>query len=156
LNLGQPAALDLPPGTPFAIVAVYRVDPGKFGTLLAQGGGPETGRAYHFYTAAGRLGGIVHGVRRETPLGAGPQLVALVSDGRNVQLASRRAAGPVRRGAGHSAGDVLVGVRRETAENTGTSWPLEGDLAELIVYRGTLDAAVRPRRRLPSEEIRLG
>jgi hypothetical protein len=139
LNLGQPTTLDLPPGTPFAIVAVYRTDEGKFGTLLARGGGPETGRAYHFYTAAGRLGGIVHGVRRETPQTAGPQLAALVSDGRQVQLVQD---GPeVRFGAGQgsSPGDVLVGARRETADNTGTSWPLEGDLAELIVYRGTLD-----------------
>jgi hypothetical protein len=139
LNLGQPAALDMPPGMPFTILAVYRADHGKFGTLLAKGGGPETGRAYHFYTAAGRLGGIVSGVRRETPLSEGPQLVALVSDGRTAEL---RCEGSVIRfpsGQGHSPGDVLVGVRRETAGNTGTDWPLDGDLAELIVYRAALD-----------------
>ena len=140
LNLGQPTALDLPPGTPFTIVAVYRTDEGKFGTLLAQGGGPETGRAYHFYTAAGRLGGIVHGVRRETPQDAGPQLAALVSDGRQVQLLHDGPEVRFAAGQGRSPGDVLVGARRETADNMGTFWPLEGDLAELIVYRATLDA----------------
>lgn len=139
LNLGQPTGLDLPPGTPFTIVAVYRVDEGKFGTLLAQGGGPETGRGYHFYTAAGRLGGIVHGVRRETPLGAGPQLVALVSDGRSAELRHDGSTIRFTGGQAGSPGDVLVGVRRETAQNTGTFWPLEGDLAELIVYRAALD-----------------
>jgi len=139
LNLGQPTGLDLPPGTPFTIVAVYRVDEGKFGTLLAQGGGPETGRGYHFYTAAGRLGGIVHGVRRETPLGAGPQLVALVSDGRSAELRHDGSTIRFTGGQAGSPGDVLVGVRRETAQNTGTFWPLEGDLAELIVYRAVLD-----------------
>jgi len=139
LNLGQPAGLDIPPSTPFTILAVYRVEEGKFGTLVAKGGGPESGRAYHFYTAAGRLGGIVHGVRRETPLAAGPQLAALVSDGRSAEL---RPDGSVVRfavGRASSPGDVLIGVRRETAENTGTYWPLQGDLAELIVYRAALD-----------------
>ena len=139
LNLGQPAALDIPPGESFAVIAVYRADEGKFGTLLAKGGGLETGRAYHFYTASGRLGGIVHGVRRETPLSAGPQLLALISDGRRAEL--RHGAGTIRfnAGRGSSTGDVLVGVRRETAENEGTYWPLDGELAELIVYRGSFD-----------------
>ncbi len=139
LNLGQPEALDLPPGTPMTILAVYRVDDGRFGTLLAKGGGPEAGRAYQFYTAAGRLGAVVHGVRRETPLPAGSRLAALVYDGRSAEL---RHDGPAVRfaaGQGNSPGDVLVGVRRETAENTGAYWPLEGDLAELIVYRAALD-----------------
>ncbi len=139
LNLGQPEALDFSPGRPFTIVAVYSVDEGKFGTLLAKGGGPEAGRAYHFYTAAGRLGGVVHGVRRETPLAAGPRLVALVSDGQNAELRHDEAAVRFSAGQGSTPGDVLVGVRRETAENTGTFWPLEGDLAELIVYRAALD-----------------
>jgi hypothetical protein len=139
LNLGQPAALEMPPGTPFTILAVYRVDEGKFGTFLAKGGGPESGRAYHFYAAAGRLGGIVHGVRRETPLGAGPQLAALISDGRTAELRCEGSTIRFPGGQGNSSGDVLVGVRRESAENTGTYWPLDGDLAELIVYRAALD-----------------
>ncbi|MDY0166590.1 MAG: hypothetical protein RBS80_08600 [Thermoguttaceae bacterium] len=139
LNLGQPPALDIPPGEPFTVVAVYSADEGKFGTLLAKGGGPQTERAYHFYTAAGRLGGIVHGTRRETPLGAGPRLVALVSDGRSAELRHDSASIRFTAGQGGTPGDVLVGVRRETAENTGIFWPLDGDLAELIVYRAALD-----------------
>jgi len=139
LNLGQPASLDFPPGQAFTIIAAYSVAEGKFGTLLAKGGGPQQGREYHLYTATGRLGGVVHGTRHETPIGDGPRIAAMVCDGRHAELRHDGAAVRFQPGKGSTAGDVLIGVRRETAQNTGVYWPLEGELAELLVYRSALD-----------------
>ncbi len=142
LNLGRSCpALSLKSGQPFTIVALCRVADENSGTLIAQGGGANATRAYHFYLAPGRIGAIVHGGRAEGKCPRGPGLLALVCDGKTATgYSDGLKVLSLKVSKGGSNADVLVGARRETDDNTGASWPLQGDLAELIVYNRALNA----------------
>jgi len=145
LSLGQPEALDFQPPSPFTIAAVAEVKTDGLGTFLARGGGSDAHRAFHFYVASGRIGAIVYGARREHRPRPETMVAVLRCDGKRAEVfvnGEASAAFPVGRGA--SSADVLIGARRESAENTGTHWPLTGALAELLVYRRALpDAELR-------------
>jgi hypothetical protein len=140
LSLGQSPALDFGPHDPFTVAVVYHVARDACGTFLAKGGGETRHRAYQFYAAPGKLGAIAHGsTRHEASAEPGQQIAVLVCDGTqaNVFLAgeSRFSFAPA---SGSSTADVLVGARRGTADNTGISYPLTGQLAEVLVYRRAL------------------
>ncbi|MFW6161377.1 MAG: hypothetical protein ACODAJ_01330 [Planctomycetota bacterium] len=145
LNLGQPAALDLREREPFTVVVVAEVATDAIATFLARGGGADRHRSVHLYMASGRVGAITYGARSEARRGPGPYVLAHVCDGRRGKVFLNGEAVLAHRvGQGTSAADVLIGARRETAENTGTHWPLTGAIAELRVYdRALSDAELR-------------
>ena len=149
LNLGQPSALDFAPGDAFTIAVVYRVSDGKCGTFIAKGGGTAGERAYQCYVAPGRLGAIGYGVMRENKLQPGPNVATYVCDGSRVNVFSgSELSFSFDAGDALSTVDVLVGARRNGADNTGVYYPLDGDVAEILVYNRTLGQ--EDRRRLNS------
>ena len=154
LTLGRPDALPFATGSPFTIVAVADVAPDRIGTFLAKGGGADANRAIHFYVATDRIGAIAYGARREARRPAGPCVATLVCDGKRATVVvngERLTALAV--GRGRSDADVLIGCRRKEADNTGTHWPLTGDLAELLVYTRALgDAELRTLNRQLGEK----
>ena len=142
MNLGRSCSpLALKSGQPFTMVALCRVATDSSGTLIAKGGGGDATRAYHFYLAPGRMGAIVHGSRAEGKCERGSGIVTLVCDGKTATgYADGRKVLSLSVGKGGSDADVLIGARRDSADNAGTSWPMHGDLAELMVYDRALDA----------------
>jgi len=141
LSLGRPEALRLEPGRPFTVVVVADVAIDRIGTFYAKGGGADAHRAVHFYVANGRVGAVAYGARREAQRPAGRCVAMLVCDGRRATIlvnGETLAAFPV--GRGQSNADVLIGCRRKEADNTGTDWPLTGELTELLVYSRALGA----------------
>jgi len=139
LNLGRPESLCFQRGRPFTIVVVSSVAAGQSGTLLAMGGGPANQRAYQFYLAPGRIGSVVYGQMREAKSPSGPMIATLICDGGRAKVRiNGRTSLSLEAGRGSSTVDVLVGARRENADNTGTFWGLTGDIAEMLVYNRAL------------------
>jgi hypothetical protein len=135
LNLGQPASLDFRPGKPFTIAVVYRVKGKDSGTFLSKGGGTAGQRAYQFYVAPGRSGAITYGVMQEKPRSSETNIACQVCDGSRADVFLNGAPYfSFTGGKGASSVDVLVGARRKDADNTGTFYELNGDLAEVLVY----------------------
>ncbi len=150
LNVGRPHGLDFRPKTPFTIAVVYQVAKQDSGTFLSRGGGSAGQRALQFYVASGRRGAIAGGAMRETPRSATAEIAVMVCDGTKAEVYANGLpclSFPV--GNGSSDVDVLVGARRQNADNTGTFFPLKGDVAEIRVYNRTLDAS--ERRQLGNE-----
>ena len=138
-NLGQPDSLDFAPGDPYTVVAVYRVSGKNYGTFIAKGGAEAKQRAYQCYVAPGRLGAIGYGVMREDKLDPGANIAVYLCDGSRVDVSvGGRAAFSFSAGQGSSDVDVLIGARRKNADNTGISYALTGDLAEVLVYNRAL------------------
>ncbi|MCR4414033.1 MAG: hypothetical protein NUV77_16580, partial [Thermoguttaceae bacterium] len=159
LNLGRSESLAFRPGVPFSLVAVAKVAGGTSGTFLAKGGGDVDQRCYHFYFAPGRIGAVVYGRRAEAKAAPGVWIAVLVCDGRRAEiLVNGQSVLNLDAGRGVSSVDVLLGARRESADNQGTYWGLVGDLAEVLVYRRALDrkeldrlsAALRTKYGLPT------
>ena len=141
LNLGRPKSLDFRPGDPFTIAVVYRVALQHSGTFLSKGGGAAGQRAYQLYVAPGRHGAITYGVMRESPRSSETEITVAVCDGtRSEVYANGVSCLSLRAGEGRSDVDVLVGARRANADNTGTFYPLQGDVAEILVYNRALQA----------------
>ena len=148
LNVGQPATLDFTPGEPFTIAIVCHVKDKGHGTFLAKGGGAASKRSYQLYAGTGRIGSVTYGVMRENREQDGPKVTIQVCDGKQVKVFSNGEDSLAFAGAkGASTVDVLIGARRKSSDNTGTAFPLVGDIAEIMVYR----------RALPLEDLnRLG
>ncbi len=139
LNLGQPTSLDFTPGKPFTIAVVSNVTEKGLGTFLAKGGGAAAGRSYQFYAAPGRIGSVTYGVMREHHEQAGPKVAIEVCDGKQVEVLSNGEPSLTFTGAkGASQVDVLVGARRQDADNSGTTYLLVGDIAEIMVFNRAL------------------
>ncbi len=139
LNLGQPAGLGFNPGEPFTIAVVSNVADKGLGTFISKGGGAASGRSYQFYAAPGRIGSVTYGVMRENHEQAGPKVAIEVCDGKQVNVLSNGEASFAFTAAkGASSVDVLVGARRQDADNTGTTYLLVGDIAEIMVYNRAL------------------
>jgi len=139
LNLGRPTSLDFQPDAPFTIAVVYHVSSRDSGTFLSKGGGSAGQRAYQFYVAPGRRGAITYGVMKEQPRTLETEIAILVCDGTEADVYVNGApCFSFRAGRGSSDVDVLVGARRQSADNTGTFYPLKGDLAEILVYNRAL------------------
>ena len=144
LSMGRPESLDFTPGSPFTIAIVCQVKDKGRGTFLAKGGGAASGRAYQLYAAPGRLGSVTYGVMRENREQAGSKIAIEVCDGKQVKVLSNGEDSLAFAAAkGASRVDVLIGARRKDADNTGTAYPLFGDIAEIVVYD----------RALPLEEL---
>ncbi len=140
LNLGQPASLDFRPGEPFTIAVVYRVVGNNCGTFLSKGGGTAGQRAYQFYVAPGRSGAITYGVMQEKPRASETNIAVEVCDGSRADVYLNGAPSfSFTAGKGSSSVDVLVGARRQNADNTGTFYVLKGDVAEILVYERALN-----------------
>ncbi len=148
LNLGQSATLDFTPGEPFTIAVVSNVTSKGLGTFISKGGGAASGRSFQVYAAPGRLGSVTYGVMRENHEQAGPKVAIQVCDGKRIQVLSNGEPSLAFTAAkGASSVDVLIGARRKDTDNTGTTYLLVGDIAEIVVYN----------RALPLEDInRLG
>ncbi|NLX96316.1 MAG: hypothetical protein GXY83_09070 [Rhodopirellula sp.] len=135
LTLGQPDDLAFLPGRSHTIVAVYDLPKGNLGTIIARGGGGAEARACHLYLTPDKVGAIASGVRKEAPAGAGPGVVAQLCDGDRMDVQHNgHNCMTFRAGKVASDVDVLIGARRETADNLGVSWLLKGSLAEILVY----------------------
>jgi hypothetical protein len=150
LNLGRPDSLEFQPGDPYTIAVVYRVARQDSGTFLSKGGGVAGQRAMQFYVASGRRGAIVGGAMHEAPRSAAVEIAVLVCDGTQADVYAN---GPLCLsfpvGSAASDVDALVGARRQNADNTGTFFLLQGDVAEIRVYNRALDPD--ERRRLGNE-----
>jgi len=141
LSLGCPASLDFQPGDPFTIAVVYRVASKDSGTFLSKGGGAAGQRAYQFYVAPGRRGAITYGVMKEHHGRSETEIAVQVCDGAQTEVYVNGApCFSFRASRGSSDVDVLVGARRQNADNTGTFYALKGDVAEILVYNRALDA----------------
>jgi len=135
LNLGRPAGLDFGPGQPFTVAVVYTVRGKNCGTLLAKGGGSAGERAYQFYAAPGRSGAITYGVMHESPRESETNVALATCDGSQADvLVNGTPSLSFKTGSASSKADVLIGARREKADNTGRAYPLNGDVAEILVY----------------------
>jgi hypothetical protein len=141
LNLGQPAALDFRRGQPFTIAVVYKVRGKDSGTFISKGGGTANERAYQFYVAPGRSGAITYGVMRESPRASETNVAVETCDGSQADLfVNGTPSLSFKAGNASSDVDVLIGARRQDTDNTGTFYPLKGDLAEILVYDRALSA----------------
>lgn len=139
LNLGRSESLAFGPGEPFTVIVLGRVNKEHFGTFLAKGGGQAGQRAYQFYAAPRRLGAVCYGAMHETPRQGDLRLAAQVCDGKLCRLyADGAMVLQFAAGEGNSDCDVLLGARRETADNRNVYYPLHGQIGELLVYRRAL------------------
>jgi len=139
LNLGRPAGLDFRRGRPFTIAVVYTVRAKDYGTFLSKGGGSAHERAYQLYVAPGRSGAITYGVMRESPRASETSIAIEVCDGSQADVfVNGTPSLSFQAGNASSKADVLIGARREKADNTGTFYPLKGDVAEMLVYNRAL------------------
>ncbi len=139
LNLGQPRSLDFAPGDPFTIAVVYRVTGKDFGTFISKGGGAAGERAYQFYAAPGRQGAITYGVMRENPRTSETNVAIAVCNGSRADVhLNGQPSFSMAGGRASSSVDILIGARRQNADNTGTYYPLTGDIAEILVYNRAL------------------
>ena len=134
LSLGEASALDFRPGRSFSIAVVARVRGKDSGTFISKGGGSAAQRAYQFYVAPGRQGAITYGVMRESPRTAETIIAFLVCRRSQTDVyVNGTPCLSFKAGKGASTVDVLVGARRQNADNTGTFYLLNGDLAEILV-----------------------
>ena len=139
LNLGQPAGLDFRAGKPFTIAVVYTVRAKDYGTFLSKGGGSAGERAYQLYVAPGRNGAITYGVMRESPRASETNIAVEICDGSQADVfVNGTPSLSFKAGSASAKADVLIGARRENADNTGTFYPLKGDVAEILVYNRAL------------------
>jgi hypothetical protein len=140
LNLGRPTSLDFQPGDSFTIAVVYRVAQRGSGTFLSKGGGAAPERAYQLYVAPNRRGAITYGAMHESPRSSETEIAVEVCDGTRADVyVNGLPALSFRAGRGSSQVDVLVGARRQSADNTGTYYMLKGDVGELLVYNRALN-----------------
>ncbi len=147
LNLGRPDALALGPGRAFTMLVAYRLAAGGTGTFLARGGGPDAQRPWQFFAArSGRIGAVSRGGRAEGPTGARAGVATLVCDGERMDVFhDGRSIVGIRAGRQCGDGDVLLGARRDGADNAGLAYPLNGELAEVLVYDRKLPADRRAK-----------
>jgi hypothetical protein len=139
LNLARPPGLDFRPGDPFTLLVVCRVARGDCGTFLSKGGGEAGQRAYQFYAAPAKQGAITYGVMREAPRTAEATIAVEVCDGRRADVyLNGEPCLSLGAGGALSDVDVLVGARRQNADNSGIYYPLTGDVAEILVYNRAL------------------
>ncbi|NQT15973.1 MAG: hypothetical protein HQ582_24675 [Planctomycetes bacterium] len=146
LNLGRPASLDFRPGDPFTILVAYRVSQKITGMFLAKGGGAAADRAYQLYLSQGKIGSITFGAMKEKSVPVGAGIAVQVCDGSRATVHwGGEPCFSFTVGDGPSACDVLVGARRDGADNTGVRYMLKGDVAEILVFNRALSEAEHNR-----------
>jgi len=139
LSLGAADALPREGRKPFTLIAAFQAEAGKLGTFLSRGGGPEKDRAWQFYAAPGKVGAVAYGRRQEHARPGGLGLAVLRCRGERAEiLAGGRRLITIGCGNANSTVDVLVGARRKGSDGTGTYYPLQGDLSEMLFYARAL------------------